>query len=102
MTSVSEELVGLQETEMEEMTKQLQAQSKENDALKSENGALKTENGALKVEQGVLKSTIDRLNDQLCEKTKLLASMECFNALQNTDDVCYIWYIILLLKYIIF
>ena len=87
MSSVSEELICLQEMEMEEMTKQLQAQSKEIDELKSANGTLRTENDTLKVVQGVLNSTIERLNDQLCEKSKLFAGMECFNSLQSPGDL---------------
>lgn len=61
----------------------MQAMSKQLNELRKENEALKLKNGALK-------SMIEKLNDQLCEKTKLLGDMENFSGLQAPANVSWI------------
>ena len=90
MTSVSDEIAGLQEDEIKEMKKQLRELRKEIEACKLENGALQQKNEELKSENVTLTSIIEELTDQICAKPKRISDLGNFTGLQNPENVCYI------------
>lgn len=72
LTSVSEEVLGLQDSEMVGISKLLQESRKENEALKLENAALKLDNGSQAGERSAQIGTGSaQVEDRKVERTAL-------------------------------